>query len=89
MPEMPTPEVVVHSNASLTIVGTAVTTAVPIIATAFVGFVKLRTEVRLYRDENTKEHKTIFRKLDDQNGRSRKNETAITRRAAVCEERHG
>ena len=52
------------------------------------GFVKLRTEVRLYRAENQKDHKVLFGKLDELNGVGRKNTTAIAERAAVCEERH-
>ena len=53
------------------------------------GFTKLRTEVRLYRAENQKDHKVIFEKLDDMNGVGRENTTAIAKREAVCKERHG
>ena len=53
-----------------------------------VGFIKLRTEVRLYRDENQKDHKEIKNALKEINGRGRDNTTAIAEANVRCEERH-
>ena len=85
---MPAPVEPGHANMLLMMLGTAVSTVGPLLVAGIVGFTKLRTETRLYRNENTKEHKVIFGKLDDINGAGRKNTTAIAERAAVCKERH-
>ncbi len=53
-----------------------------------VGFAKLRTEVRLYRAENQKDHKEIKAELKVLNGTGRANEVDIEGIKKVCAERH-
>ena len=51
------------------------------------AFVKLRTEVKLYREENQKDHGVVFKKLDDLNGKGSDNTNEIAAINARCKER--
>ena len=85
---MPAPVEPGHANMLLMMLGTAISTVGPLLIAGAVGFAKLSTKVDLYRTENTKDHKVIFRKLDDLNGTGRDNEKNIEAMKRVCKDRH-
>ena len=57
-------------------------------AVSVVGFVGLGLMVRLYRNENQKDHAALLRQVKEINGSTRANETAIAVLEKGCEERH-
>jgi hypothetical protein len=54
----------------------------------FMSFVKLRTEVRMYHEQNQRDHKRMTEELKKINGAARKATDDITKLKATYEERH-
>jgi predicted dinucleotide-binding enzyme len=52
------------------------------------SFVKLRTEVRMFNEQNQKDHKRMTDELEKLNGSTRKATTDIAKLKATYEERH-